>query len=57
MHDGPKVLDGLAGFGEAVLVAGGGLERVEVEIGRAAWRGRGEISVVAGSLKKKKNTL
>src|SRR5256886_8705424 len=26
------------------------------EIGRAAWRGRGEISVVAGSLKKKKKT-
>src|SRR2546430_17584050 len=24
------------------------------EIGRAAWRGRGEISVVGGSLKKKK---
>src|SRR2546430_7234802 len=24
------------------------------EIGRASWRGRGEISVVAGSLKKKK---
>src|SRR3989337_4028776 len=26
------------------------------EIGRAAWRGRGEISVGAGSLKKKKKT-
>src|SRR2546429_8152302 len=25
-----------------------------LEIGRAAWRGRGEISVVAGSFKKKK---
>src|SRR5258708_1550289 len=28
--------------------------RVEAEVGRASWRGRGEISVVAGSLKKKK---
>src|SRR5256886_15101833 len=35
---------------ERALLAG----RAGVEIGRAAGRGRGEISVVAGSLKKKK---
>src|SRR5256885_15114115 len=29
-------------------------QQVVNEIGRASWRGRGEVSVVAGSLKKKK---
>src|SRR2546425_12831044 len=33
---------------------GGRIARARPEIGRASWRGRVEISVVAGSLKKKK---
>src|SRR5256885_11001624 len=41
--------------GNYAYVSGDGLEIIEIiEIGRASCRGRGEISVVAGSLKKKK---
>src|SRR2546430_14711092 len=43
---------------DAAWQAGGQLTQetsVEVEIGRAAWRERGEISGGAGSLKKKKD--
>src|SRR5256885_15278997 len=49
--DMPPFHRALAGRGDA----GGNRQRSSAQIGRASGRGRGEISVVAGSFKKKKN--
>src|SRR2546429_9781647 len=51
-----RAADQLAGLVrvEQQLAGAGGRRVVVAEIGRASWRGRGEISGVGGSLKKKK---
>src|SRR3712207_8923234 len=51
-----SLAQGEEGLGQRLVFGTGGANTIAGKIGRASCRGRGEISVVAGLLKKKKNS-